>query len=145
MGDVILSSLVEDAGLADRIHVSSSGTGDWHVGEQADPRTLAVLEQHGYDGSTHRASEFDPDDFDDFDLVLASDHGHVRALRRLARTDENLAKIRLVREFDPEAAAAGTVETGDPWYGGDEHFVQCFQEVEAACRGILAHLSSRLG
>jgi protein-tyrosine phosphatase len=145
MGHVILSRLLDDAGLSDRVRVSSSGTGDWHVGERADPRTLAILAQHGYDGSSHRAREFDPDEFDELDLVLASDNGHVRTLRRLARTDANRAKIRLVREFDPEAVAAGTLETADPWYGDDAHFDQCFAEVEAACHGILEHLTERVG
>ncbi len=86
MGHVILARLVAEAGLDDRVVVSSSGTGDWHVGEHADPRTVAVLAEHGYDGSAHRAREFDADEFADLDLVLASDEGHVRALQRLART-----------------------------------------------------------
>lgn len=144
MGHVILQHMVEEAGLRDHVRVSSSGTGDWHVGEQADPRTVAVLARHGYDASRHRAREFDPDEYDDIDLVLASDEGHVRTLRRLARTAHNRRKIRLVREFDPAAVAAGTLETGDPWYGGEEHFVRCFAEVEAACRGILQHLRDQL-
>ncbi|WP_460626037.1 low molecular weight protein-tyrosine-phosphatase [Intrasporangium mesophilum] len=144
MGHVILEQLVDDAGLNGRVTVTSSGTGDWHVGEHADPRTVSVLAEHGYDGSTHRAREFDPAEFDDLDLVLASDEGHVRALQRLARTPHNRAKIRLVREFDPEAVAAGTLETSDPWYGGDEHFARCFDEVEAACHGILDHVREQL-
>lgn len=144
MGHVILQSMVEDAGLSDHVRVTSSGTGDWHVGEQADPRTVAILAAHGYDASRHRAREFDPEEFDDVDLVLASDEGHVRTLRRMARTPLNRSKIRLVREFDPEAVAAGTLETGDPWYGDEEHFARCFAEVEAACRGILAHVRDQL-
>jgi protein-tyrosine phosphatase len=144
MGHVILQRLVDDAGIADHARVSSSGTGDWHVGEHADPRTVQVLAEHGYDGSRHRAREFDPDEFDDLDLVLASDEGHVRTLQRLARTPGNRSKIRLVREFDPEAVAAGTLETGDPWYGGAEHFDRCFAEVEAACHGILHHVRDQL-
>lgn len=140
MGEVILGHLTRAAGLADRVVISSSGTGDWHVGEQADPRTIEVLAQHGYDGSQHRAREFDPSEFDRFDLVLASDHGHVRTLQRLARSDRDRAKIRLVREFDERAAAQGTLETSDPWYGGPEQFARCFADVEAACHGLLEHV-----
>ncbi|MEO7752500.1 MAG: low molecular weight protein-tyrosine-phosphatase [Terracoccus sp.] len=143
MGQVILLRLVADADLSDAVVVSSSGTGDWHVGEQADPRTVAVLARHGYDGSAHRAKEFDAADFPDLDLVLASDEGHVRILQRLAGTPQHRAKIRLTREFDPAAVAAGTLETGDPWYGDDEHFQRCFEQVEAACHGVLDHLRTR--
>jgi protein-tyrosine phosphatase len=144
MGHVILETMVEEAGLGDQVRVTSSGTGDWHVGEHADPRTVAVLAEHGYDGTHHRAREFDPREFEDVDLVLASDEGHVRALQRLARTPRNRSKIRLVREFDPAAVAAGTLETSDPWYGGEEHFARCFREVEAACHGILDHVRGTL-
>jgi protein-tyrosine phosphatase len=144
MGHVILESMVDEAGLRNQVTVSSSGTGDWHVGEHADPRTLAVLADHGFDGSRHRAREFDPAEFDELDLVLASDEGHVRALKRLAQTPRNRRKIRLVREFDPVAVAAGTLETDDPWYGGEEHFARCFREVEAACHGILDHVREQL-
>lgn len=144
MGHVILEHLVADAGLADHVRVTSSGTGDWHVGEGADPRTVEVLARHGYDGSRHRAREFDADEFDGLDLVLAADEGHVRALRRLARTPEHAAKIRLVREFDPQAVKAGTLETGDPWYGDDGAFARCFTQVEAACRGVLGHIDEKV-
>jgi protein-tyrosine phosphatase len=144
MGHVILDELVERAGLSGQVRVSSSGTGDWHVGEQADPRTIAILARYGYDGSAHRAREFDPTEFDEVDLVLASDSGHVRTLTRLAHSDEHRLKIRLAREFDPEAVAAGLLETADPWYGDMDHFERCFHEVEAACRGVLSHLRSEL-
>lgn len=144
MGHVILEQLVREAGLDDQVTVSSSGTGDWHVGERADPRTIDVLAAHGYDGSAHRAREFDATAFDAIDLVLAADEGHVRHLRRLAPTPHHRDRIRLLREFDPEAVAAGTLETGDPWYGDETHFHRCFTEVEAACRGVLDHIRDQV-
>lgn len=144
MGEVILKDLVDAAGLADRVRVTSSGTGDWHVGEKADPRTIATLRSHGYDGDPHRASVFDPRMFPDYDLVLAADDTHVRALRHRAKTDTDRDKIRLLREFDPEAVRAGTLETADPYYGSEADFEQCFTDVEAACRGIVDDLRNQL-
>lgn len=144
MGHVILDQLIDAAGMSEQVVVSSSGTGDWHVGEQADSRTIEVLAQHGYDGTRHRAREFDPTEFDDLDLVLASDQGHVRTLQQLAGSEDNLAKIRLVREFDENAVTAGTLETNDPWYGDHEHFARCYDTVEAACHGIFDHLRTTL-
>lgn len=145
MGHVILQHMVDAAGLADQVTVTSSGTGDWHVGEKADPRTIATLAGHGYDGNLHRASVFDPRNFPDYDLVLAADDTHVRALRHRARTDADRDKIRLLREFDPAAVSAGTLETADPYYGLDADFEQCFVHVESACHGILQDIRDRIG
>ena len=42
MADVVLSARVADAGLDDRVTVSSSGTGGWHVGDPMDRRAAAT-------------------------------------------------------------------------------------------------------
>ena len=67
MAEAVLRSLAERAGLTDRLVIESAATGDWHVGEQADRRTLAALERAGYDASKHRARQFDPGDFPNLD------------------------------------------------------------------------------
>ena len=144
MGEVILRALLEEAGLDGRVVVSSAGTGGWHEGEGADPRTVRMLDEHGYDGSAHVAHEFLPEWFAGLDLVLAADHGHVRQLHRWAPSAADADKIRLIREFDEAAVAAGTVEVDDPWHGGEAEFRRCLAEVEAACRGLVAHLSREL-
>ncbi len=140
MAEVVLRQLLDDAGI-DHVEVTSSGMGGWHVGERADPRTIQVLHQHGYDGAGHRASQFDPRDFAELDLVLAADNGHVRQLRAVARAPHDRAKIRLLREFDPVAVIAGQLEVDDPYYGGADGFERCLAEVEAACRGIVEQLA----
>ena len=141
MGEVVLRSLLEDAGLADAVGVDSAGTGGWHEGDGADPRTVSTLDDHGYDGSAHLAREFRPEWFAALDLVLAADRGHARALREVAPTDADRAKVRLLREFDPAAVAAGTLEVDDPYFGGAAEFQRCLREVEAACRGLVTQLS----
>jgi protein-tyrosine phosphatase len=42
------------------------------------------LRRHGYDGSAHRARQFDPAWYGDRDLILAMDSGHLSALTRRA-------------------------------------------------------------
>lgn len=144
MGEVVLRALLEEAGLGGEVVVTSAGTGDWHEGDGADPRTVRTLHEHGYDGSAHVAHEFRAEWFGELDLVLAADHGHARALRRWAPTAADQDKVRMIREFDEIAVAAGTLEVDDPWFGDMEGFERCLTEVEAACRGLVGHLAAEL-
>ena len=144
MGEVILRSMLRSAGLGDRVVVDSAGTGGWHQGDPADPRTVQALKDHGYDGSDHRAREFDPEWFSDRDLIVAADRGHARDLRRLAPDPAASAKVRLLREFDPTSVNAGTLEVGDPYFGDGEDFDRCLTVVERACRCLVESIPSRL-
>ena len=140
IAEVVMRSLLTDNGLTRGVEVSSAGTGDWHIGEGADERALAVLRRHGYDGSAHRAQQFVREAIADNDLVLAMDKSNLSALRRMAGDGEQ-DKLRLLREFDPDAT--GT-DVPDPYYGGDEGFDEVLSMVEAACRGLLEHLRADL-
>ncbi len=144
MGEVILRDLLEQAGVGDAVSVDSAGTTRWEVDNPMDPRALAELRSHGYDGSAHVARVFEPEWIADTDLVLAADNGHATVLRRWARTREDAAKVAQIRSFDPAAVEAGALEIDDPWYGDESDFERCFAEVEAACRGIAAEVSARI-
>ena len=144
MGEVILRSMLESAGLGHRVIVDSAGTGGWHEGQAADPRTLRSLKNHGYDGSQHRAREFQPEWFSHRDLVVVADEGHLHALRRWAPDAHASAKVRLLREFDQNAVGSGTLEVDDPYFGNAEDFDRCLRVVERACRGIVEHLRVEL-
>ncbi|MFI8517419.1 low molecular weight protein-tyrosine-phosphatase [Streptomyces sp. NPDC085481] len=135
MAEHVFRARVTEAGLADAVVVDSAGTGGWHEGDGADPRTVAVLEEGGY-GSEHTARRFRASWFAALDLVIALDEGHVRELRRLARTPEEAAKIRLLRSYDPGAGA--DLDVPDPYYGGRDLFEECLEMVEAASEGLLA-------
>ncbi|HRW20152.1 MAG TPA: low molecular weight protein-tyrosine-phosphatase [Dermatophilaceae bacterium] len=139
MAEIVLRQLLDEAGIVD-VEVTSAGMGGWHVGEGADPRTVQVLHRHGYDGSAHIAAQFAPGYFDDHDLLLAADRGHYRGLRAAARTPAEADKVAMLRDFDPDAVAAGALEVDDPWYGGTADFERCLAEVEAACRGLVERL-----
>jgi protein-tyrosine phosphatase len=143
MADVIARSLLAKAGLELDVEVDSAGTGDWHVGDGADRRAVRALAEHGYDGSAHRAREFDRAWFAERDLVLVADRGHERQLRAWAPDEAARAKIRLLREFDPQAVADGTLEVDDPWYGDQADFERCLVEVERACAGLVDWLATR--
>jgi low molecular weight protein-tyrosine phosphatase len=147
MGEFLLRELFDAAGLGDQVEVDSAGTTSWEEGNPADPRTLAVLRRNGHPengGSEHLARRFARSWLDERDLILVADSGHLRDLRKLARNDEQRARIRLFREFDPEAAATGDLDMDDPWYGDDEAFDRTYAEVTAAAAGVVEHVRREL-
>ena len=102
MADVLLRAELAQAGLADLVEVDSAGTGDWHVGGPMDRRARAELGRHGYDGSAHRARQFQPSWFADRDLVLAMDRANLADLREMAPDAEAAGpRLLLLRSFDP--------------------------------------------
>lgn len=141
MAEVVLRHRAAGAGLADALDVDSAGTGDWHVGEQADARAVATLAAAGYDASRHRARQFDRSDFAGTDLVVALDRGHERTLRAWAPDARARDAVRLLRSFDPHADG---VDVADPYYGADDGFAEVLTQVEAAVPGLLDHVRRAL-
>ena len=129
--------LVKQAGLDDRVEISSAGTGDWHVGDPRDKRSQAVGAARGIP-LAERARQFTSASFESCDYVLAMDRSNREELLRLARTDADRAKVRLLRSFDPGAPV--DAEVPDPYYGGPRGFEEVFDLCEAACGGLIAHL-----
>ncbi len=113
------------------LRVESAGTGAYHEGEAADPRTLEVLQRNGipYDG---RARKLRPVDFEDFDLVLAMDISNLMNLRRIC-PQALQHKVHLVLE--PLGADR---EVDDPYYGGKDGFDIAFRELDEAIGHWLA-------
>ncbi|MDT0395466.1 MULTISPECIES: low molecular weight protein-tyrosine-phosphatase [Streptomyces] len=135
MAESVFRARVAEAGLDGLVEVDSAGTDGWHEGDGADPRTVTVLRENGYEAG-HAARRFDPAWFTRLDLVIALDSGHRRALRRLAPTGRDADKVRLLRSYDP--AAGDDLDVPDPYYGGAEGFDECLEMVEAASTGLLA-------
>jgi len=141
MADVILTQLVDDAGLASKVEVSSSGTGTWHLGEQMDPRAAVQLLAEGYDASTHRAKKFEADWLEQ-DLVLAMDAKNLAEITDGRGVSD---RVRMFRSFDPLVADSedpADLDVPDPFYGGDEGFVEVIAIIERTCRRILTGLEA---
>ena len=134
-----MRALVQQAGLDGEVTMDSAGTGGWHVGEPPDRRAIAAARARGIE--LHGAArEVTRTDFDDFDLVLAMDRSNMRALRRMAPSEEAREKVRLLREFDPASAGATDLDVPDPYYGAAGGFDEVLDLVQAACAGLLDHI-----
>ena len=131
MAHVVLEQRLADAGLADRVEVTSSGTGDWHVGQPMDRRAAATLAAAGYDPTRHRAQQWSGND--GADLVLAMDAENLADIG--GRTD----RVMLFRDFDPLGTGS---DVPDPYYGGDSGFEEVLAMVERTTAALAAALAS---
>jgi protein-tyrosine phosphatase len=143
MAHVVLEAALADAGLDDRVEVTSSGTGDWHVGRPMDRRAAATLSRAGYDPTRHRARQYDAGSAARTDLVLAMDADNLADLGGVQ------PRVMLFRELDPECwpegssvGAAGDVP--DPYYGGDAGFEEVLTMVERTCATLVDRLARLL-
>ena len=137
----IMRRLVERHGLSTSIHIESAGTGNWHVGQRADSRSRVAGLARGY-SLDRRAQQFTARFFDRFDYVLVADDDNRAHLERLAPNEAALAKIHMLRDFDPTSPKGSDVP--DPYYGGPEGFELVLDVCEAACKGLLDHLVREL-
>jgi protein-tyrosine phosphatase len=137
--EAVMRDLLAKRRLDGVVQLDSAGTGDWHVGESPDQRASEAASRRGLklEGA---ARQVRMQDFEDFDLILAMDSANLRDLRRLAADEKGEKKVRLLREFDPDALASGDLDVPDPYYGGEEGFERVIDLVTAACEGVLKSL-----
>ncbi|MEV1293414.1 low molecular weight protein-tyrosine-phosphatase [Pseudonocardia sp. NPDC049635] len=129
----MLAAEIETAGLADRVRVTSAGTGHWHIGRPMDERAAEVLAARGYD-TGHRARQVDSEILA-ADLLVALDAGHLRSLQRSVPDPR---RVRLLRSFDPDAAEGA--EVPDPYYGGPDGFAEVYEMIAAALPGLVEYV-----
>ena len=147
LGNIVRSPLAEnlflhvagEAGVAHRYEVDSAGTGAWHIGESPDPRMRRIAAQHGL-GYNGRARQFQRNDFDRFDMLVAMDTKNRSDLLGMTRSPEQREKIHLMREYDP--LGGPDISVPDPYYGGIDGFEEVYQVIERSCQGFLEALES---
>ena len=141
LAEGVFNQLANQAGRAADFVVDSCGTGGWHAGELPDPRSRAVAQKHGLT-LTHRARQFQPTDFQKFDLIVVMDRENKTDLLSYSNLPPSLAaKIKLLREWDPNAN--GDLDVPDPYYGGPDGFENVYQMVERSAQGLLKSLSNK--
>lgn len=133
----IARHLIDTGGLGGLVEVDSAGMQGYHSGEAPDPRTRKAAAKRGYDLSALRARKLELRDFQQFDLVLALDRGHLEDMRRLC-PEVYWPRLRLLMEFAPRSSFD---EVPDPYYGGPKGFELVLDLCEEAVPGVLDALT----
>src|SRR5690606_9957011 len=88
----------------------------------------------GIDISRLKARQFNRADFDEFDIIYAMDESNYNNIIRLARTEEDKSKVKLILSENPDEI---TLSVPDPYYGGMEGFERVFELLDSATKSII--------
>lgn len=135
MADGLLRKKVKDQGLA--AYVDSAGTANYHEGAKPDERMSSTAKKFGVSIDELRARQFTPKDFEDFDLIYAMDQSNYNNIVKLARNEDDKQKVQLILN---ELYPGKDLEVPDPYYGGEQGFIDVFQMLDEATDKILNKL-----
>lgn len=136
LAEGILKSKVDSS----HIYVDSAGTGDYHIDESPDRRSVAIARRYNLDITDQRGRQFQVSDFDRFDHIYVMDNSNYRDVISLSRNDEDRQKVKLILN---EIFPGENVDVPDPYFGGDQGFENVFQMLDEACDLIAEQLKEK--
>ncbi len=146
MAAAVLHNKVQEM-VNPRVIVSSSGTSNYHIGEGAHKSSVRTWEDAGYKYE-HSAKQFSKKSYEVQDLILCMDLSNRAMVLTAAESDEDRAKVFLLRQFDPELSAidptsreAQSLVVPDPWGSGIDAFEEVLAMIERATDGLIAQIS----
>lgn len=132
MADGLLRQKVQQEGLD--VEVDSAGTSNYHIGDAPDSRMRATAIKLGCPIDDLRARQFTAADFDDFDLIYAMDASNLENILKLKRSTADEKKVKLIlNELFPDENR----EVPDPYFGGEQGFIDVFNMLDKATDSIL--------
>ena len=135
MAEAIFNAKVAERGLEQDFSVDSAGTGDWHIGQKADPRTIETCRNKDIP-VTSIARQLIPDDFDEFDHIIVMDRSNFDNATRISNGQSG--KISMMRQFDNTGSGK---DVPDPYFGGDDGFEKVYQLLEESTENLLNQLT----
>ncbi|WP_419903454.1 low molecular weight protein-tyrosine-phosphatase [Kiloniella sp.] len=133
--DGILRHKLAEENLDHLIETDSVGTHSYHVGEPPTPTGLNLAAKRGYDYADLRARQLNQNDFNEFDLILAMDHGHLDIIQNNC-PERHLPKVAMFLDFCDQVSK----EVNDPYYGGPSDYEAMLDVIETGVNGLIAHL-----
>lgn len=132
-----MNHLIAEAGLEEQILCDSAGTSSYHIGSSPDQRMTQAARQRGI-AMRGKARQFVPEDFEQFDLILAMDRDNYEQICYLDPTGQYREKVKLMCDYCRHHTVK---EVPDPYYGGVEGFSYVIDLLIDACEGLLEEVT----
>lgn len=136
LAEGIMKHKIKEKGLD--WEVDSAGTGNWHIGQLPDKRSIAIAKKYDIDITDQRGKQLRSKDLDLFDRIFAMDASNYRDILRLASTDTQREKVDMIMNL---LHAGANENVPDPYYD-DNGFEEVFRMLDAACDAFLEKMVS---
>jgi protein-tyrosine phosphatase len=137
MAEGILRSKIEEQNLD--VFIDSSGTSDYHIGENPDIRAVQKCADYGIDISKLQGRQLILEDFTIFDRIFVMDSSNYQNAISLTNNQELRAKIEMILNLNYPGENRSVP---DPYFGGEEGFEQVYQLLENACDTIIDQIKN---
>ncbi len=136
LAEAVFNQLAAERGLD--VRADSCGTANYHVGENPDPRTIAIAEKY-HVPMKHKGRQLKAADFENYGHILVMDQANLRDTLAVYQKSGTTSQptIELLRNHDSEGRGS---DMADPWFGNDDGFEECYQTVLRSCEGLLESL-----
>ncbi|MEH7525267.1 low molecular weight protein-tyrosine-phosphatase [Bacillus sp. JJ1503] len=134
MAEAMFRDLVKREGLEHTIHVDSAGTGDWHIGQPPHEGTRKILEKYNIPAAGLKARQFQTNDFQDFNYIIAMDASNVQNIEKL-KSQETDARVIKLLDLVQEATDKNVP---DPYFTGN--FEEVYELIGKGCEQLLKEL-----
>jgi protein-tyrosine phosphatase len=150
LAEAIARKQLHEKGLSRKVEVASAGTGNYHVGEGADPRALACAQQNALP-MDHRARQLKQAHQQEFDYILTMDEDNLANTRSLFGQElEEGAQLFLMQQFSAGAQPLAVEELApqersipDPYWGGEEGFQQVHDMLQLSIAHFIQYLKQQ--
>ena len=114
--------------------VESAGTNGYHNGEAPHHICQKLSKVNGIDISNQRSRQIKKNDFENYDLLYAMSDDVMFDMRRIAGDKFEVGNVKLFLE---ELMPGKKTDVPDPWYGGEDGFIEVYELIEKNCDKII--------
>lgn len=120
--------------------VESAGTNGYHNGEAAHHICQKLSKANGIDISNQRSRQIQKSDFTSYDILYAMADDVMNDMKRIAGDKFDSEKHILFLE---EMMPGQKMDVPDPWYGGEDGFIEVYELIEKNCDKIIENYLSK--
>lgn len=132
MAECVMSKMIKDKRLDERIKVASSATSFEETGNPIYPPAQRKLKEEGVEVLAHKARRITPRDAQEYDYIVAMEERNVRAIKQIVADRGNIYRL---MDF-----SSTPKDIQDPWWSGD--FDAAYNDIAEGCKCPLKHIET---